>query len=139
MKVKSLDRITKKWQEVTPGRAQYYEEGVRTTDRDWKTETQAANASWKAGIAAAAAADLFSKGVAKAGTETWRARAISVGPGRFSEGVATAGPQFAKGFGPFLGVLSALTLPPKGPKGDPKNYERVRAVGMALRAKKVAG
>ena len=48
-----------------------------------------------------------------------------------------AGPDFEKGFAPYADVIRATALPPRFPKGDPRNYTRVQVIGTALRAKKV--
>jgi hypothetical protein len=43
------------------------------------------------------------------------------------------------GVTPYLNTIAALNLPPRQAKGNPANYQRVQAVGDALRAKKLAG
>ena len=134
MKIKSLDTIAKKWQEVTPGRSAYYQEGTAGKGGAWESGAKAGEANWKSGIAAASAAGLFGKGVSKAGGAKYEK-----GVARWPQGVGVAGDDYAKGFGPYQSVLAGLTLPPKGPKGSPANYARVQAIGTALRAKKMAG
>jgi hypothetical protein len=37
-----------------------------------------------------------------------------------------------------LDVIANTVLPPRGPKGDPRNLDRVKAITTALRAKKLA-
>jgi hypothetical protein len=37
-----------------------------------------------------------------------------------------------------LQVIESIQLPPRGPKGDPRNIERVRVIAQALRARKLA-
>ncbi|GAJ20672.1 unnamed protein product, partial [marine sediment metagenome] len=103
----------------------------------WQTEAIAAKANWKLGIDAAHAKDLFAKGVDKAGTKKWQDRALKLGPGRFSEGVYIAGPDYMKGFAPYHAVLERTTLPPRFPRGDIRNYERSKVPGVALHAEKV--
>lgn len=139
MKIKSADSITRKWTEVTPGRAAYYEEGTSGKGGAWESGAKGAEGNWKSGIAAASAAGSFGKGVSKAGASAYDEGVKNKGVSRWPQGVAVGGNAFTKGFGPYHGTLSGLTLPPKGPKGDPKNLERVRAIMTALRAKKVAG
>ena len=70
--VKDIAKVAEKWARVTPQRAADYEAGVRDPIRDWATNTTAANAAWKAGIAEASAKDRFSKGVQKVGTDKWK-------------------------------------------------------------------
>jgi len=139
MKIKSLDTIQKKWTEVTPGRAEYYREGTSGKGGAWEAGARAGEANWKTGVAAASAAGLFGKGVSKAGGAQYEKGVAEKGVARWPQGVGVAGPDYAKGFGAYHGVLAGLTLPPRGPKGSPANYARVQAIGAALRAKKVAG
>ncbi len=137
--IKSTADIARKFAEVTPGRVGEYTEGVTNPKRDWATETKAAEDNFEKGISQAIRDKRFGKGVAKAGTDKWRARAMLVGPGRFAEGVAAAGPAYEAGFDPYRNVIAGLTLPPRGPTGDPRNIDRVRAVAEALHKKKLAG
>ena len=88
--------------------------------------------NWKAGIDAAAAKDLFAKGVAAAGTKKWKDKALKKGPGRFAEGVYIAGPDYEKGFAPYHAAIEAVDLGPRFPRRDPRNIERVRKVVNAL-------
>ena len=138
MKIKSLDSIVRKWTEVTPGRAAYYEEGTRGKGGSWETGAKAGEPNWKAGVAAASAAGSFGRGVAKAGASKYEAGVRDKGVARWPQGVSVGGDAFNKGFAPYQSALSGITLPPKGPKGDPKNLERVRVIMTALRAKKVS-
>jgi hypothetical protein len=51
--------------------------------------------------------------------------------------VQIAKDDYAKGFGPYANVIAATTLPPRYPKGDPRNIERVSAIAQALHQEKV--
>ena len=135
--IKRLDAIQEKWTRVTPGRIADYSLGIKNPRRDWETEAKAAKGNWKAGIDQAHTKDLYAKGIDKAGTKKWQDRALKKGPGRFAEGVYIAGPDYEKGYAPFHAVIERTTLPPRFPKGDPRNYERVRAIGTALHEEKV--
>lgn len=137
MEIKSLSAISEKWGRVTPGRVEDYELGIKNPKRDWADETAAASKNWKAGIDAAAAKDLFRKGVESAGTSKWQKNALKKGPGRFSEGVYLGKDDYEKGFAPYREAISRTTLPPRFPKRDPRNLDRVRAVVEALVAEKV--
>lgn len=130
--IKSLAAIRDKWTRVTPGRTEDYKLGVQNPKRDWAEETEAAKDNWKAGIDAAAAKDLFSKGVVKAGSRKWQEKALKKGPGRFAEGVYIAGPDFQEGFAPYREAIARVDLGPKFPRRDPRNLERVRRVVEAL-------
>lgn len=135
--IKRLDAIREKWGRVTPGRTEDYKIGIANPKRDWETETKDSSDRYKAGVDQAHAKGLFVKGVDKAGTKKWQDRALKKGPGRFAEGVYIAAPDYEKGFAPFHAAIERTTLPPKFPKGDPRNYERVKAIGTALHEEKV--
>ena len=135
--IKTMAAIKEKWTRVTPQRTEDYTAGIKSPKRDWATEATAAKGNWKAGVDAAAAKDLFAKGVAAAGTPKWKAKALSLGPGRFAEGVSLAGDDYAKGFAPFQAAIAACDLGPKYPRRDPRNLDRVKKVVTALVEAKV--
>jgi len=135
--IKSLTSIADKWTRVTPGRSEDYKLGVASPKRDWQKSTEGAAANWKAGLDSAASKGLFAKGVIAAGTKKWQDKALSKGPGRFSEGVYIAGPDYQKGFAPFREAIAKVDLGPKFPRRDPRNIERVKKVVDALVAAKL--
>lgn len=137
--IKSLDKIGKKWTEVTPQRAGEYLEGVKNPRRSWQQGAEDAEASYEAGVTEAIANKSFAKGVAQAGDTKWKEGAIKKGASRWPEGVRLGGDAYREGFAPFHSKIQATTLPPRGPKGDPRNYDRVRAIGEALHEEKVKG
>ena len=135
--IKSLADIREKWTRVTPGRTDDYKKGVQNPRRDWEAETKASEGNWKAGVDAAHSKGMFGKGVTEAGTAKWKDKTLKKGPGRFSEGVYIAGPDFEKGFAPFREAIASVDLGPRYPKRDPRNLDRVKKVVDALVAKKV--
>lgn len=135
--IKSSGNIAEKWARVTPQRTQDYEEGVKNPRTDWAKATSAAAASQAAGVQAAIADKRFEKGVAKTGTSGWQAGATGKGVQRWGTGVQGAGEAYANGFQPYADVIKNTTLPPRYPKGDPRNVERVKAMAAAMHAKKV--
>ncbi|MBA7495639.1 hypothetical protein ES702_06228 [subsurface metagenome] len=135
--IKSLSDIRDKWTRVTPMRTEDYKLGIQNPRRDWADETLAGKGNWKAGVDAAAAKDLFAKGVQKAGTAKWREHALKKGPGRFAEGVYIAGPDYEDGFKPFHEAIARVDLGPRFPKRDPRNLERVKKIVDALIAEKI--
>jgi len=136
--IKSMNAIAEKWGRVTPGRVEDYKLGIQNPKRDWAEETEASKDNWKAGVDAAAAKNLFGKGVAAAGTKKWQEKALKKGPGRFSEGVYIAQPDYEKGFAPFREAIARVDLGPRFPKRDPRNLDRVKKVVDALVAEKVS-
>ncbi|KKK95196.1 hypothetical protein LCGC14_2675240 [marine sediment metagenome] len=131
VEIKSLSAIAEKWQRVTPGRTEDYKIGINPK-RDWETETLESRDNWKAGVDAAFAKGLFSKGVTKAGTKKWQKKALEKGPGRFAEGVIYAGPDFESGFKRFHAAIAAVDLGPRYPRRDPRNLNRVKLIVNAL-------
>jgi len=137
--IKSLDAIGSKWTRVTPGRSQDFREGVEAPRRDWAQSTAAAEGNYKDGVTKAASEGRFGKGVKKAGTSKWQQKTLSKGVNRWGEGVRAATDDYQKGFAPFHDVISKTNLPPRGPKGDPRNIERVAKLAAALHARKTQG
>ncbi len=139
IKIKSSADIAKKWAEVTPARAKVWEKEVQaTSDGDWADPTVAAAPTYDAGVTAAMSAGLYAKGVEKSRTK-WKRKALAVGPQRYGPGVRAAEGDQAAGFAPYREVIAGLTLSPRGPRGAPGNYDRVREVGEPLNAKRLAG
>jgi len=135
--VKSSASIREKWARVTPQRSEDYKIGVQSPRRDWAAAATAQKEVHKAAMTEAAAKDSFAKGVAKAGTDKWKSKALQKGPGRFAEGVMVAGPDYEAGFAPYRDEIERTTLPPRFPKGDPRNISRVATIAAALRKKKL--
>jgi len=135
--IKSIGAIKEKWTRVTPGRTEDYKLGIQNPRRDWAEEALAGAANWKAGIDAAAAKDLFGKGVTKAGSAKWKEKALKKGPGRFAEGVYIAGPDYEKGFAPYHAAIEKVDLGARFPKRDPRNLERVKRVVDAMIVEKL--
>jgi hypothetical protein len=118
-------------------RTEDYKLGIEHPKRDWADEAEAAKGNWKAGIDAAAAKDMYAKGVSAAGTGKWREGALKKGPGRFAEGVMIGAPDFEKGFAPYHAAIARTSLGPRFPRRDPRNLNRVKAVVDALIAEKL--
>lgn len=138
-KIKSAASIAAKWTRVTPQRTEDYREGIENPRVDWETATANAADTYKAGVQAGIARDAYPAGVKRAGTAKWQAKSLQKGTTRFAEGVSLAGDDYEKGFAPFRDTIERTTLPPKAPKGDPRNIERVRIMAKALRDRKLAG
>ncbi len=138
VKIKDMAAISGKWAEVTPGRSEYYEAGVRDPLQDWETATIAAQAAYKAAVSAQDIGKRHSGGVKRAGTGKWQRKSIDLGVGRFGPGVMAAKGDFNDGYSPYQSVLSALDIPSRKPRGDPGNNERTKAIGVALFKKRLA-
>lgn len=132
-----IARVAAKWARRAASAGSEYEEGVRTTTRDWAAATVAAEKNYQAGVTAAASAGRFGKGVQRAGNSKWKKGAMEKGPARFSQGVSIAEPDYSAQMGPVLEVIGRTDLPPRGPAGSDGNIQRVAALSKALRALKV--
>ena len=135
--VKPARDIAEKWARVTPQRDADYRKGVEAPIRDWGTETAAAADRYSEGVTIAAQEGRFAKGVREAGTEKWKKGAVQKGATRWGPGVRVAQADFEKGYAPFRDAIERVVLPPRRPKGDPANIERVAAVAAALHLTKV--
>lgn len=134
--IKSISAIQEKWGRVTPQRSEDYALGIKSPKRDWAQAAGGARESHKAAMVTAATNDSYAKGVARAGTARWQAKAIAKGPSRFSEGVVLAAGDYGTAFGPYADTIKATTLPPRFPRGDIRNLDRVKTISQALRKKK---
>lgn len=134
--IKPITDIAEKWARVAPTRQEDYLKGVSTPRTPWEAAATAADPQYKAGVQAAVAGNRFTAGIRAAGNAKWQRKAIELGPSRFATGTAAARPDFEKGFGPYRAVIESTTLPPRRPKGDPANIERVRTMAAALAAAK---
>lgn len=132
VKTKGLDRTATKWKNKVAGAQSDYIDGVNNPKKDWATEAGNAQGAYEQGVQRAISNKSFGKGVARAGTEKWKKNAASKGPGRWAEGVAQAEDEYRSGMGEVLQVIESTSIPPRGPKGDPKNYDRSRVLGQAL-------
>lgn len=137
--IRSIETISKKWAEVTPARAHIYKENVESPLRDWEKETLAAKDRRDAGLREAIADGRIDRGIKKTGLEGWRKPTVIKGPGRWAEGVAVAEPDYAAGFAPYRDIIERTDLGPRYAKGDPRNWDRSKRIGMALHEKKIKG
>lgn len=135
--IKSIAAIQEKWGRVTPGRSEDYTLGIKNPKRDWAQAATAAKESHKSAMTAAAAADSYAKGVARAGTARWQDRAVKKGPSRFAEGVIVGAADYGAGFAPYADTIKATALPARFPRGDIRNLDRVKVISQALRKKKM--
>ncbi len=136
--IKDVTRIASKWARVAPQRTQDYSEGVAAPRRSWAASAAAAQSTHEAAMVKAATAKSFSKGVRAAGDQKWQSHAQTKGVNRFAEGVSIAEPDYRAAFTPFAEVIARTALPPRFPKGDPRNLDRVKVLAVALNARKGA-
>jgi len=116
-----------------------YKSGIQNPRGDWATNAAAAADNQALGAQQAIADKRYEKGIQKAGTARWREKSLQKGAQRFVQGVQGSQGDYERGVKPYLDVIESTTLPPKYPKGDPRNLARVEALNKALRAKKMGG
>lgn len=134
--VKDLDRTAEKWARVAQGAQAEYTAGVESPRKSWATQTAAAEPNYEQAVQAAITRKAFGKGVKAAGDTKWSDNTLAKGPARWAQGINLAQDAYKAGFAPYRAVIVGLTLPARGPKGDPKNIQRVALVAKALHDKK---
>ena len=130
--VPDVGRVARKWANRAQGAGQDYTDGVNLTSRSWQANTTAAAQNFKTGVAAAAAAGRFEKGVARAGDAKWKKGASEKGPARYAQGVSLGENDYSSQVAPYLQAIGAVDLPPRGPARSPQNINRVSAIAKAL-------
>jgi len=138
IKVKPLADVVKKWVDVTPARAAYYESEASVAGADWEKGATAAAAAFKAGVQAPNIEKMFTGGIKRAGAAKYERKVKDVGVSRFGPGVVAAQPDFSTGVEPMLAVIAGITLAPRAPRGSLSNYARVQAIGVELNKKRLA-
>lgn len=131
-RIKSAAEIAAKWARVASTRQADYESGIRDPEVNWATAAGAARESYEQGVQESIARGAFQKGIERAGNDKWREKATRVGAGRWGPGVREAEGDMASGFEAFVDVIERTQLPPRGPRGDPRNLERAAIMARAL-------
>jgi len=127
-----LDRATERFVRRAGQAGPDYEAGVRAPKRPWAESAAASEPNYEAGVQQGISAKRYGKGVRRAGNAKWQSRAVELGTSRFPSGVAAASADWAKGFQPFHAAISGATLPPRRPRRDPANRERINAILNAV-------
>ncbi len=129
--IRSSGDIARKWARVTPQRATDYREGVQRPRRSWEAAAAESNDTYTQAVTAAANEGRFAAGVRRAGDAKWASATTAKGPNRFAEGVQLGQDAYGRGFEPYRQTIESLNLPPRYPRGDPRNLERVSAVARS--------
>lgn len=138
IKVKSVSTAATKW-DVNAGRAaDDFATEAAAAASVWEAQTKAAKDNYHKAITASGIADRFVGGVSRAGAAKFARKINDVAKDRFAPGIHAAVTDYTERVTPFLETIAALTLPRRGPRGDPSNYNRVEAVGKALSTKRLA-
>lgn len=137
LNVPTSDAIAKKWGDVTPGKAGYYEAETPNAADIWEANTGAAKNTYKAAVADPKISDRFAGGV-RGKASKFKRKVTEVGVGRFGPGVTAAVPDMKAGFDPYQSVLAAIEVADRKPRGDPANYAIVKEIGDPLHKKRLA-
>lgn len=135
-KIKSLDKIAKKWNDRVGVSSSDYVEGVKAPTKDWADGALAAKGNYEAGIQQSIQQGRREKGIQEAGTQKWQAKTVEKSA-RWGQGVAGAVDDMKKGFQPYHDTIGSLDYGPRFPSGDPRNLDRVKIGNVALHKKKV--
>jgi hypothetical protein len=136
--VKPSADIAKKWADVTPGRSTFYETEATKAGAAWEGGASGAAGNFKSSVAAGDIGTRYLGGVKKAGGAKFERKVKDVGVSRFGPGVTAAQPDMAAGIDPFVGVLNALEIPDRAPRGSAQNYAIVQKVGDPQHKKRLA-
>lgn len=138
MDVKPLENSAGKFATNAANASGEYAARAGMSGEKWAREAAAAAGNYRQAVSAGNIEARFRRGVQKAGADKYARKIAAVGQARFSEGVSGASDDWAAGFGPYQQTLASLTLAPRRPRGDASNYARVKQVGDALNAKRIA-
>jgi len=138
MVIPPVEEIAKKYVDVTPARATYYEaEAPKAADR-WFDNAIAAAVQYKAGVTAPNIDKKFVGGIKRVGAAKFKRKVEAVGIARYGPGVSAAMDDYKVGITPYIEELAKIDLPPRKPRGDPGNLERVKKIFDALHKKRLA-
>jgi hypothetical protein len=136
--VPPAEDVAKKWGDETPRRSTYYEKATPAAADRWATEAAAASENFKAAVQAADIGRKFAGGIKRVGAAKFKRKVEAVGIARFGPGVSAAVEDMKTGVDPYLAVIGATEIGARKPRGDPGNYDRVKKIGDALHAKRLA-
>lgn len=135
--IKPIGKIVEKYKNRTAQAAGDYKEGIDFAP-DQGAAAAAAKDTWRDAVTSAGVSDRFAANAQKS-TAKWKKNATTVGPRRYTEGTANATGEFQAGVSEALQVIQNTNLPPRFPKGDPRNLDRVRVINENLRKLKSGG
>lgn len=138
VKIKPVAQAASKWDDNASRAADEFASEAEAAASLWEANTKAAKDNYHKAITTAGIADRFAGGVARAGAAKFARKIRDVAKDRFGPGIHAAVTDYTERVTPFFETIAGLTLPKKGPRGDPANYSRVEAVGKALTAKRLA-
>jgi len=131
-RVRETAVLAEKWARRAGAAAPDYEQGVRNPKNDWQQQTLAASQAWRTAIQQAVQENRWENAVRQTPTQEWQRKAAEKGPQRYAQGVQLARDEWARAWDPYRQVIESVQLPPRGPRGDPNNIQRVARIAQAL-------
>ena len=138
LKVKTAEQAGEKYDARARVAVDDYAREAAASGDVWASNTQAAKENYRSAISAAGIADRFLGGVRRAGAAKYVRKIEAVARDRYAPGISAGLTDYKERTEPFLATLRALVLPPRKPRGDPGNLQRVDAANKALHAKRLA-
>lgn len=138
VKTIGIDRTKAKWIARARVARPDYEAGIEKPKIPWEAAAIAAKDTFKAAITAPAVPDLYERGIKRAGDVRWRTMAVKKGADRYAPGIELSEPYYTAQMGEILGVIEKTVIPPRRPRGDPLNIDRVKGIFDALHAWRLA-
>lgn len=138
LNVKDAAAAAAKFATRAGGASADYAANAEAAGNSWANNAAAASGTYHQAVTAAGVEQRFKRGVQKAGAAKFADRVRTLGASRYAPGVQAGQADYQANVAPYLQRLASLTLPPRRPRGDPGNIERVRAVSSALNAQRIA-
>lgn len=136
-RVRDTASSVKRFQERGSAAVNDYKAGLAGSGAAWQSNTVNSEDNYSQGVSQAISRGAFGKGVTAAGAQYFEQRASLVGGSRFADGIRNGATNYEEGVKPYMDTLRNTELSPRGPKGDPRNMNRVAEVATALRRQKV--
>lgn len=138
MAIKDVGTLQAKYVQRATNAVDAYKAGVAAPKASQSGNAIAAAGTWQSSVSSSTAMNRYKGGLAKSGDAGWQAGATNKGAAHYPDGVRGGANKWGTNVAPYLQVISSLSLSPKGIRGSDANYQRVKDVGAALHAKKVA-
>ena len=137
VKVRSIARAKRKFEEATRRAGPFYEAGVLDPRAKWDEALLERKEAMYESLREAIEKDIIAGGIRRRKHEGWLERVKRKGRERWEKETPGSANIWETEWAPFAALLAALVLEKKGRKGDPANVmKRVGAVVQALIAKK---
>lgn len=136
--VKTSEVARDKWVEETPRRSTYYEKETPAAGSRWEANATEAAPQFKAAVTAPGIELRYVGGIKRVKAAKFIRKVTQVGVARFGPGVTAAKEDYHTGVDPYIKELAVVDVPPRKPRGDPGNLDRVKAIFEALHKKRLA-